>query len=188
MAAVISSELVKNLREQSGAPMMDCKRALEEARGDFSAAARILKERGLAKAEKKATRTTKEGLITSYVHNGRVGVLVEIGCETDFVARCTDLQNLGKELTLQVASMAPRYVSREQVPAEEVAKIRKAFKQEDTPAEKRLEEWFAQFCLLDQASIRDPGQRIKDLVAAAIAKIGENIVIKRFVRFELGEM
>ena len=167
---------------------MDCKRALEEARGDFTAAIRILKDKGLAKAEKKAARLTKEGLISSYVHQGRVGVILEIGCETDFVARCQDMQTLGKDLTLQIASMAPRYVSREQVPAEDVDKARQTLRAEGDSAEKRLEEWFAQVCLLEQAFIRDPGQRIKDIVNAAVAKIGENIIIKRFVRFEIGEV
>ena len=188
MAAVISSELVKNLRDQSGAPMMDCKRALEEARGDFSAAVRILKEKGLAKAEKKLARVTKEGLISSYVHQNRVGVLLEIGCETDFVARCPDLQMLSKDLVLQIASMAPRYISREQIPSEEVDLKRRALKEEGDFVEKRLEEWFTQVCLLEQAFIRDPGQRIKDVVSGAVAKIGENIIIKRFARFEIGEV
>lgn len=188
MAAVISSELVKNLRDQSGAPMMDCKRALEEARGDFSAATRILKEKGLAKAEKKLSRATKEGLISSYVHQNRVGVLLEIGCETDFVARCPDLQTLSKDLALQIASMAPRYISREQIPSEEIDQKRRALKEEGDAVEKRLEEWFTQICLLEQAFIRDPGQRIKDVVAGTVAKIGENIVIKRFTRFEIGEV
>ena len=187
MTATVSSKQVRQLREQSGAGMMECKRALEEAHGNFEKAHRLLKEKGLAKAEKKAARATGQGLIVSYVHQGRVGVLLELACETDFVAKCTDVQNLAKDVTLQIASMAPRYVAREHVPTEEAEKARSAFRAEGSSVDKRMEEWFSQACLMEQPFVKDAGQTVRDVLVQVISKVGENLVIRRFTRFELGE-
>lgn len=196
---MIKAELVKELRERTGAGMMDCKKALAEAEGDFEKAIIFLRERGLAAAAKKAGRATKEGRIEAYVHAGaKLGVLIEVNCETDFVAKTEDYQYLCKELAMQVAASNPLYVDRNQVPQEEIEKevaiLRKQAIGEGKPenvVEKivngRLEKYYQEVCLLEQPYIRDPNIKIKDMVNEYIAKLGENIVVRRFCRLKLGE-
>lgn len=195
----ISPEQVKELRERTGAGVMDCKRALEEAGGDVERAAEILRQKGLAAAAKKAGREVREGLVHAYVHaGGRVGALVEVNCETDFVARTDEFRQLAHDLAMQVVAQAPRWVRREDVPPDvldrERAALRAQAEAEGRPAhvvekivEGRLEKFFAEHCLEEQPFIRDPEQRVGDVIKAAIARLGENIRVRRFVRFELGE-
>lgn len=175
----MSTALVKELRERTGAGVMDCKRALEEAGGSIDRAIELLRQQGLSKAEKKAGREARQGLIESYVHQGRIGVLVELNCETDFVARTDDFKTLAHELALQVAATSPKYVSLNEVPdAEREAGLK------DYGSEKAFIEATV---LLAQPAVRQPSRTVEELVRDAIAKIGENIVVRRFVRFELGE-
>ena len=197
--AEIPATLVKKLREQTGAGMMECKAALQEANGNVDEATTILRKRGLAHAAKKSGRSTSEGLIGSYIHlGGKIGVLVEINCESDFVARTEDFQALLKEIALQVAAANPQYVRREDVPAEvlegERGIYRAQMENSGKPAnviekivEGKLNSYYEQFVLLDQPSIRDPKIAVHQLVQSAIAKLGENIAIARFVRFKVGE-
>jgi len=175
----VSTALVKELRERTGAGVMDCKRALEEADGNIDRAIELLRQQGLSKAEKKAGRDARQGLIESYVHQGRIGVLVELNCETDFVARTEDFKTLAHELALQVAATAPKFISLDDVSdAERAAGIK------DFGSEKAFNEAAV---LLAQPALRQPNRTVEELVRDAIAKIGENIVVRRFVRFELGE-
>ena len=196
--ATITAEAVRELRERTGAGMMDCKRALEEAGGDVEKATALLRERGLAAAAKKAGRDAREGLISSYIHTGgRVGVLIEVNCETDFVARTEQFQKLVRDLAVQVAGLAPRWVDADAIPAEALA-TKKAELAEDSatankPAEIRekiidgqLKKWFKEVCLLDQP-FRDEEFDVRELITRRIATIGENIVVRRFARFQLGE-
>jgi elongation factor Ts len=197
----MSTELVARLREMTSAGIMDCRNALKESGNDVDKACQWLREKGIASAVKKAGRSAKQGLVQSYIHgSGTLGVLIEVNCETDFVAKTGDFQNLVKEVAMQVAAAAPNYVSREQVPAgilETEKKIYKAQLKEEGKPEKvydkiiegKIEKFYSQVCLYDQVYIRDASgkETIKDLVANAIAKTGENIVIKRFARFKLGE-
>jgi elongation factor Ts len=197
--AVISAALVKELRDATGAGMMECKAALTEANGNIEEAITILRKRGLAQASKKAGRSTNEGLIGSYIHmGGRIGVLVEVNCESDFVARTDDFQNLAREIAMHVAAASPQYVKRDDVPAEilerEKAIYRAQMEGQNKPAaviekiiEGKLGSFYEQVCLIDQPSIRDPKVTIGQAVQAAIAKLGENISIARFVRYKLGE-
>ncbi|MFH1857446.1 MAG: translation elongation factor Ts [Candidatus Omnitrophota bacterium] len=172
-----SMETIKKLRELTGAGIMDCKRALEKASGDFNKALEELKKRGLEIAEKKAGRITQQGLVSSYVHlGGKIGVLVEVNCETDFVARCDEFKQLVRDLAMQVAASHPTYVKREEIPAEVIKG------KEGEP----LESFCAEQCLLEQPFIKDPAQPVRDRVTQVIAKVGENIVVRRFVRFQLG--
>jgi elongation factor Ts len=188
--ADISAELVKELRDRTGAGFMDCKRALTEADGDLDGAVSILRERGLAAAAKKSSREAREGLVSSYIHTGgRVGVLIEVNCETDFVARTDDFQKLVRDLAIQVAGLAPEWVAREDVP-ESAIEARRA-ELADDPAtrgdvETYLNRWLNEAVLLDQP-FRDSDQTVRDLVTNAIATIGENIVVRRFTRYALGE-
>ena len=194
----ISAALVKTLRDQTGAGMMECKAALKEANGDLEAATTILRKRGLAQATRKAGRSTNEGLIGSYIHTGgKIGVLVEVNCETDFVARTDAFQSLAREVAMHIAAANPQYVRREDVPAEVLDREREIYREQvkGKPAnvvekivEGKLGSFYEQVCLMDQPSIRDPKVKIGDLVKDAIAKMGENIAIPRFVRFKLGEM
>ncbi|WPX07967.1 translation elongation factor Ts [Anaerocellum danielii] len=196
---MITAEMVKELREKTGAGMMDCKKALEDAGGDMDKAIELLRERGLAKAAKKASRVAAEGIVESYIHgNGRIGVLVEINCETDFVARNEEFRQFAKDIAMQIAAANPKYVSREEVPAEVIEKEKAILRQqalnEGKPenvvnriVEGRLEKFFEEVCLLEQPWIKNPDMKIKDLLTEKIAKIGENIVIRRFARFERGE-
>jgi elongation factor Ts len=194
----ISAEAVKDLRERTGAGFMDCKRALEEANGDVDKAVGLLRERGLAAAAKKAGRDAREGLVSSYIHTGgRVGVLIEVNCETDFVARTDEFQKLVRDLAIQVAGLAPRYVDVDGIPAADLER-RRAELAEDAavaakPAEIRekivdgqLKKWYREVCLLEQP-FRDEERSVRDLVTEKIATIGENIRVRRFVRYALGE-
>jgi elongation factor Ts len=195
----ITAGLVKQLRDATGAGMMECKAALKESNGDLQAANDILRKRGLAQAGKKAGRSTNEGLIGSYIHTGgKIGVLVEINCESDFVARTDDFQGMAREIAMHIAAASPQYVRREDIPAEVLDRERAIYKGQmegqnkpaaviDKIVEGKLNSFYEQVCLLDQPSVRDPKVTIGQLVQTAIAKLGENIGIARFVRFKLGE-
>lgn len=195
--AEISSSLVRQLREKTNAGMMDCKRALEETQGDLERAETLLRQKGIASAGKKASRAAKEGIVASYIHlQGKVGVLVEVNCETDFVAKNEIFREFVKDITLHIAAAHPLYVSREKVPANLVESEREIFKAQvkDKPAqvvdkivEGKVEKFFSTVCLLEQAFIKNPDVTIKELVASKIAELGENIVIRRFVRYLVGE-
>jgi elongation factor Ts len=196
----ISAGQVKQLRDATGAGMMECKAALKEAGGNLDEATTILRKRGLAQATKKAGRSTNEGLVGHYIHmGGKIGVLVEVNCESDFVARTDDFQGLTREVAMHIAASSPQYVRREDVPADVLEHERGIYRsqmegQNKPPAviekivEGKLNSFFEQVCLLDQPSIRDPKQTIGQIVQAAIAKLGENIAIQRFVRFKVGEI
>jgi len=196
--ADISAEQVKELRERTGAGFMDCKKALTEADGDVDKATAILRERGLAAAAKKSSREAREGLISSYIHTGgRVGVLIEVNCETDFVARTEEFQKLVRDLAVQVAGLAPKYVDQESIPAADL-EAKKAELAEDPTVqgkpetirpqiiEGQLKKWYAQVCLLDQP-FRDEERTVGALITDRIATIGENIRVRRFTRYALGE-
>lgn len=197
--AEISAAMVKDLRDQTGAPFIDCKNALNEVGGNMEKALEILRIKGVAKASKKAGRETHEGTITSYIHGGgKIGVMVEINCETDFVARNDEFQNVSKEIAMQIAANNPLYVKKEDVPEEVIEKEKEILKAEviesgkpenvaDKIVEGRINKFYEEICLLEQPYIREPKTKISDLVSALIAKIGENIVVKRFVRYQLGE-
>ena len=194
----ISAELVKELRERTGAGFMDCKNALTEADGDLDKAVVLLRERGLAAAAKKSDRDAREGLVSSYIHTGgRVGVLIEVNCETDFVARTDEFQKLVRDLAVQVAGLAPLYVDQASIPAEALdARKTELLKDESVQkkpenirpqiVEGQLKKWFAQVCLVDQP-FRDEERTVGDLITEKIATIGENIRVRRFVRYALGE-
>ena len=194
----IKPEDVKRLREQTGAGIMDCKRALEESGGDYDKAVLFLREKGLSTAAKKAGRAAREGIVTSYIHHGsRLGVLLEINCETDFVARTDDFQQLARDIAMQVAGMAPLYVSRDDVPAEIVEEQRRLFavdaERDGRPADKvpmivegKLNKWYESVCLLEQP-YRDTDRKIGDLVTEKVALLGENIRVARFARMAVGE-
>jgi elongation factor Ts len=194
----ITASAVKDLREKTGAGMMDCKKALAETKGDFEKAVVWLREKGMAQVAKRSGRSANQGVIGSYVHSGKVGVLVEVNCETDFVSATDDFQNLAKELAMQVAASVPKYVTREEVPADEVEKEKAIYlneaKQSGKPeavqakiAEGKIESYYKQICLMDQPYIREPKQSVKDYVTAVAAKLGENVVVRRFSRLQLGE-
>ena len=188
--------MVKELREKTGAGLLDCQKALTEAKGNAEEAITILRKKGAASAAKKADRVTKEGLIESYIHvGGKVGVLLEVNCETDFVARNEDFRNFCKDVCLQIAAANPTYVSRDQVPEAELANEREiatAQVQGKPPAavqkivEGKLEKHYSTVCLLDQPFVKLPEKTVKDIVTEKIAKIGENISIRRFTRYQLG--
>jgi len=191
-------ELIKKLRAATGAGMMDVKRALEEADWDADKAIQILREKGAVKAAKKAEREASEGIVTDYIHhNKRVGVLLELNCETDFVARTEDFQQLGKDISMHIAMAAPRYVSVDEVPAEELEKEKEIFFQaalnEGKPeniaekiAEGRIKKYMQEIVLLEQPFVKDDKITVAELIQQAIGKIGENIKVRRFCRFELG--
>ena len=194
----ITAEAVKELREKTGAGMMDCKRALDETGGDMDKAVALLRERGLAAAAKKSGREAREGLISSYIHTGgRVGVLIEVNCETDFVARTDEFQKLVRDLAMQVAGLAPLYVDVDSIPAEALSAKRAALLADQSTlgkpeairekiVEGQLNKWYKEVCLLEQP-FRDEDRSVRDLVTQKIATIGENIRVRRFVRFALGE-
>jgi elongation factor Ts len=196
----ITAEMVKQLRDKTGAGMMDCKAALAESNGDMDKAVEILRKKGIASASKRSGRATKEGVVGHYIHmGGKVGVLVEVNCETDFVARTDDFQNLAREVAMHVAAADPRYVSRDQVPAAELEKEKEIYRAQfagsgkpdnviDKIVEGKLGSFYAQVCLVEQPSVRDPNVTIQQMLQAATAKTGENITISRFVRFKLGEL
>ena len=193
----IDPQLVKQLRDMTNAGMMDCKRALAEAKGDLTEAEKILRKKLGLSAAKKASREAKEGLIASYIHlGGKVGVLVEVNCETDFVAKNENFRDFVKDITLQIAAAHPLYVSREQVPAEVIANEREiaAAQVKGKPeavvqkiADGKVDKYYSTVCLLEQAYIKDQNKTIRDMVNQKIGEIGENIIIKRFARFAVGE-
>ena len=195
----ISAQSVKELREKTGAGMMECKKALVEADGDYEKAVKLLREKGLAAASKKAGRTTKEGVIGNYIHsNGKIGVLIEVNCETDFVARNEDFQSFVRDIAMQVAATSPICVRREEVPADVLEKEKDIFKNQalaegkpenivDKIVEGRVNKFFAASCLYEQVFIKDDSMTVEDLVKSKIATIKENISVRRFVRFEVGE-
>jgi elongation factor Ts len=197
--AEVSANMVKELREKTGAGMMDCKKALAEAGGDFAKAEEVLRKKGLSAAAKKSARAATEGAVASYIHmGGKIGVLVEVNCETDFVARTEGFQALVKDLAMQIAAAAPRWVRREEVPPEviqkemEIARAQaREQKKPDAIVEKiatgKVEKFYGEFCLLEQPFVKDDKKKIQDVVTEAIAKIGENIQVRRFARYVLGE-
>jgi len=196
MSNPITARMVNDLRIQTGAGLLDCKKALEEAKGHVEEAITILRKKGAASAAKKADRTTKEGLIDSYIHvGGKVGVMIEVNCETDFVARNEGFKAFVRDLCLQIAATSPLYVSREQVPEADIAKerdIAAAQVQGKPPAaaqkivDGKLEKYFSTVCLVDQSFVKLPEKTVKEVLTETIAKIGENIQVRRFVRFQLG--
>lgn len=195
----IPADKVKQLRDQTGAGMMDCKMALQEAKGDFDEAVTVLRKKGIASAAKKSGRSASEGVITSYIHPGnKLGVLVEVNCETDFVARTSEFQKFAHNIAVQIAAMNPQYVTREEVPESVLNKEREILmgQLEDTKkpenikkqiVEGRLEKWYGEHVLMDQAFVHDESIQLNQLIQEHIAKFGENIVIRRFTRFKLGE-
>ncbi len=195
----ISATMVKDLRERTGAGILDCRNALVEAKGDIEGAIEYLKKKGLSKASKKAGRATGEGLIGSYIHQGgKIGVLVEVNCETDFVAKTEDFQNLVKDIAMQIAAASPLFVKREDMPAELIEKERDVYisqvKEAGKPdhviekiVEGKLEKYYKDVCLLEQPFIRDQEITVKGRIDSYIAKLGENISVKRFARFKVGE-
>ena len=193
----IDPKHVKALREKTGAGMMDCKQALQEASGDMAEAEKILRKKGIAVAGKKATRTANEGCIASYIHHGsKLGVLVEVNCETDFVARNEGFRELVKDITQHIAAANPSYVKREDVPASVIESEKEIYRAQvkDKPPqavekiiEGKLEKFYSTVCLLEQPFVKNPEISIKDHVTAKIAQLGENIVIRRFIRWQLGE-
>ncbi len=197
--ATVSASLIKDLRERTGAGMADCKKALVETDADIEKAIDFLRTKGLAKAAKKAGRTATEGAVTSYIHtNGRVGVLLEVNCETDFVARNEDFQSFTRDVAMQIAAMSPSYVRREEVPADAVEKER-AIRMEEAKntgkpekviekiVDGQINKWMKDICLLEQAFVKDDKKTIEQIAQELVAKLGENIQVRRFVRFELGE-
>ena len=196
----ISADAIKELRQRTGVGVMDCKKALAESGGNVDEAIDVLRKKGLAKAAKRAGRETAEGLITAYIHPGsKIGVLVDVNCETDFVARTEDFQNLSKEIAMHIAAMNPIAISREDVKPEDIEKEKEILRAEaatsgkpekvlDKIVEGRLGKFFTEQCLLEQAYIKNPDITVKDFIYDNIAKLGENITVRRFTRYQLGEV
>jgi elongation factor Ts len=197
MAEEISAKIVMALREKTNAGMMDCKKALKEAEGDLEKAETILRKKGITKAETKGDRQTKEGIISSYIHMaGRIGVLIEVNCETDFVARNEIFQAFVKDISLHIAASNPKFIGREEIPADLITKEREIAAEQvkgkpEAIVEKivqgKIDKIFAEQCLLEQAFIKNPDQTIGDFVKSKIAELGENLVVRRFVRYAVGE-
>ncbi len=195
----ITAEMVKELREATGAGILDCRKALEAAEGDFNKAVDYLREKGLAEAAKRMSREAKDGKIVSYIHGGgRIGVLVEVNCETDFVARTDEFEDLANAIAMQIAAMSPHYLTRPDVPEEIIEHEKQLYRtqalQEGKPeqvidriVEGKLEKFFQSVCLMEQTYIRNEDQTVEELIKAAISRIGENIIVRRFARYELGE-
>jgi elongation factor Ts len=194
----ITSEIVKELRDQTGVGLMECKKALSEAGGNIEKAIDILRQRGLAIAAKKASREASEGMIGSYVHMDKIGVLVEVNCETDFVAKTEDFRRLVKDIAMHIAATNPQYLKREDVPSQVIEKEKEIYASQisgkpphivERIVKGKLERFYSDNCLMEQVFIKDQEQKkkVKDIVAEAIARLGENIVVKRFVRFQLGD-
>ena len=195
----VSAAAVKNLREKTGAGMMDCKRALAESGGDLDKAVDYLRQKGLAAATKKASRTASDGAIGAYVHpGGKIGVLVELNCETDFVARTAEFQNLLKDIAMQIAAANPRYIRPEEVPGDQLEKEREIYRRQALESGKpekvvekivdgKIDRFYSEVCLLEQSFIKNPDQKVADILTEAIARLGENIQVKRFSRYQLGE-
>ncbi|MDK2917420.1 MAG: elongation factor Ts [Candidatus Petromonas sp.] len=194
----VTAAMVKEIREKTGAGMLDCKKALVEANGDMEKAIEVLREKGLAKAAKKAGRIAAEGIVESYIHGGRIGVLVEINSETDFVAKNEEFKEFAKNIAMQIAASNPLYVQREDVPEDVIEKEKEILRNQalnegkpekivDKMVEGRIEKYFKEICLLEQPFIKDPDLTVKELLHEKVAKIGENISIRRFTRYEVGE-
>jgi len=195
----ISANTVKELREKTGAGILDCKKALDQSGGDMEKALTYLREKGLAAAQKKATRTTSEGTVTSYIHgNGKIGVLLEVNCETDFVAKTDGFNDLVRDIAMHIAAMSPLYVSRSEVGADVIEKEKEIYKvqakESGKPdnviakiAEGKLEKFYKDVCLLEQSFVKNPDITIEKLVTEAVVKLGENITVRRFVRYKVGE-
>ena len=195
----IPIELVKDLRQRTGAGVIDCKTALQEAKGDVDGAIEYLRRKGLSTAAKKAGRIATDGLVSSYIHaGGKMGVLVEINCETDFVAKTEDFQTFVKNIAMHIAAASPQYIRREEIPEEVLERERAIYRTQaqdsgkpqkviDKIVEGKMERFYSEVCLLEQTYVRDSDLTIKELLDAMIAKVGENITIRRFVRFQLGE-
>jgi elongation factor Ts len=194
----ISASLVKDLREKTGAGFMDCKKALLESNGELEGAVEYLRKKGLSAASKRAEKAAHEGLICSYIHSGgKIGVLAEVNCETDFVAKTEDFQSLAKDIAMQIAASNPLYIDREEVPATVIEKEREIFKTQalesgkpphiaDKIVDGKIEKYFAEICLMEQAFVKEPEKSVGEHIKAHIAKLGENIKINRFVRYTLG--
>ena len=195
----ISIELVKDLRQRTGAGVIDCKTALQEAKGDVDAAIEYLRRKGLATAAKKAGRIATDGLVSSYIHTGgKMGVLVEINCETDFVAKTEDFQNFVKNIAMHIAATNPQYIRREEIPAEVLEREKRIYQSQavdsgkpekviDKIAQGKMERFYSEVCLLEQTYFKDSDLTVKEVIDAMIGKVGENISIRRFARFQLGE-
>jgi elongation factor Ts len=195
----VSLELVRELRDKTGAGLLDCQKAVKEAEGDADRALRILRERGLAKAAKKASRVATDGSVGAYIHpGGKIGVLIEVNCETDFVARTDEFQQLVKDLAMQVAASAPRFVHREEVPAAEIENERSIYRAQaeksgtpekvlDRIVDGQVERYYQDVCLLEQAFVKQSDRTVGDVVKEAIVRFGVNVEVRRFARFELGE-
>jgi elongation factor Ts len=195
----VSAAAVKELREKTGAGMMDCKKALAECRGDLNKAVDYLRQKGLAAAAKKASRTATDGAVGAYVHpGGKIGVLVELNCETDFVARTAEFQNLLKDIAMQIAAANPRYIRPEEVPSGDLQKEREIYRQQALETGKpekviekivdgKIDRFYSEVCLLEQAFIKNPERKVTDILTEAMARLGENIQVKRFSRYQLGE-
>jgi elongation factor Ts len=195
----INASMVKELRERTGTGFMECKEALTEAKGNLDEAVSILRKKGLAAVAKKAHRVTSEGIVGSYIHpGGRIGVLVEVNCETDFVARTDEFQQLVKDLCMQVAAASPRFITREEVTADLLDREREIYRDQaarsgkpekvlDKIVEGKMEKFYSEACLLEQPFVKDPQTSVNDVIAAAVAKTGENIRVRRFCRYALGE-
>lgn len=195
----VTAAAVKELRETTGAGMMDCKRALVEAQGNLEKAVELLREKGLASAAKKSGRIAAEGIVESYIHTGgRIGVLIEVNCETDFVAATPEFKTFVRDLAMQVAAAKPEYVRREEVPADIITKEREILRAQalaegkpekivDKMVDGRIEKYYKDNCLMEQPFIKDPDKQVQDIVKEQIAKIGENVNIRRFARYEMGE-
>jgi elongation factor Ts len=195
----VNASVVKELREKTGAGVMDCKKALAESSGDLEKAVDYLRQKGLAAAAKKMSRVAAEGLVGAYIHaGGKIGVMVELNCETDFVARTPEFQALLKDIAMQVAAASPRYIRREDVPADEIERERAIYRTQvleqgkpekivDKIVEGKLDRFYSEICLLEQAFIKDPDRKVADLLQGAVARLGENIQVRRFMRYQIGE-
>ncbi|MCX8034114.1 MAG: translation elongation factor Ts [Thermodesulfovibrio sp.] len=193
----ITAQMVKELREKTGAGMMECKKALEHSGGDFNKAIEYLRQKGLATAQKKAGRSASEGIIASYIHMDKIGVMLELNCETDFVARNEEFRQLAKDIAMHIVASNPQYISKDDIPQEVIEKEKEIYKAQikgnkppqvvEKIIEGKLEKFFEDMCLLNQPFIREPEKKIQDLITENIAKFGENIVIRRFVRFQVGQ-
>ena len=195
----ITAQQVKELREKTGVAMMECKKALTEADGDIDAAVKLLRERGMAQAAKRSGRSTSEGMVHAYIHPGsRIGVLIEVNCETDFVARTDEFKDLVKDLAMQVAASNPQHVTRDQVPQDVIEAEKEIYKTQavqagkpekilDRIVEGKLKDFFSKICLMEQTFIKDSNQTVEELIKGKIAKTGENISVRRFSMFRLGE-
>lgn len=195
----VNASTVKELREKTGAGVMDCKKALAECSGNLEKAVDYLRQKGLAAAAKKSTRVAAEGLVGAYIHaGGKIGVMVELNCETDFVARTPEFQALLKDIAMQVAAASPRYIRREDVPSEEVERERAIYRTQvleqgkpekivDKIVEGKLDRFYSEICLIEQSFIKDPDKKVGDLMQDAVARMGENIQVRRFMRYQVGE-